>query len=272
MAPPQTVRLIVEYDGTPYCGWQAQHGQASVQQALADALSRFVPERQEALRLNCAGRTDAGVHAYGQVVSFVTASSMEARRLAPALNRYLPSSIRVHHSARMPAGFHARFDARANISRYRLYRGPHPLALDRRRAWRLPASLQLEPLRAAAATLVGSHDFNAFRSAHCDAEHARRDMHAVTVTVQRRPPLGDFIDVTYEANAFCRHMCRILTGTLVEVGLKKRSVAQVTALLRGGRREAAGMTAPPWGLTLLEVLYNEAPANLQPAPRAAQIF
>ena len=249
----QNICLLIEYDGTPYSGWQMQKTLPSVQGELTAALRRLTGEPQ--LNLSCAGRTDAGVHAYGQVANFHTCYRLEARRYATALNRFLPPTIRIHRSEALPAAFDARFSAAAKRYRYRLYEGLNPLALDRHRAWHVRRSLNVERLQAAAQTLVGEHDFNAFRSSHCDADHAVRRIFSVEVAQMLRPPIGRFVDITFHANAFCRHMCRILAGTLMEVGAGMRSVGSVEEALRVRQRQAAGVTAPPWGLTLLEVLY-----------------
>ena len=250
---PQNIRLLVEYDGTPYVGWQLQDGLPTVQGELLTALRSITGEAD--LQLNVAGRTDAGVHAYGQVVSFLTRYPKEPRRLAPALNFYLPSTIRIHRAEGVPDDFDARRSAKGKRYRYRVYSGPHPLAVERDRVWHVRRHLNLDAMRQAAAHLIGELDFESFRSSHCDAAHAVRTMFAIPVEVQPRPPVGSLVDITFHANAFCRHMCRILAGTLVEVGAGKRTPADVAHVLARQERAAAGITAPPAGLTLLEVFY-----------------
>jgi tRNA pseudouridine38-40 synthase len=257
----QNIRLLIEYDGTPYSGWQMQKTLPSVQGELTTALRRLTGEPQ--LSLSCAGRTDAGVHAYGQVANFHTHYRLEARRYATALNRFLPPSIRIHTAVAVPDAFDARFSAASKRYRYRLYEGLNPLALDCHRAWHVRRSLNLQRLQAAAQQLVGEHDFNAFRSSHCDAEHAVRRIHSVEVAQMPRPPIGRFVDITFHANAFCRHMCRILAGTLMEIAAGSRPPGGVLEALQQRQRQAAGVTAPPWGLTLLEVLYAPDATQLQ---------
>lgn len=249
----RNIRLLIEYDGTPYVGWQLQEGQASIQGELEAALFKITGEANPQLMV--AGRTDAGVHAYGQVANFRSNSVLEARRFTPALNHHLPDSIRIHRAEDAPPDFDARQAARSKHYRYRVYRGPHAPALDRRRAWHIRNPIDVDAMRRAAAALVGELDFESFRSVHCDAAHAIRRMHSITVSTAPRPPVGEFVDIVFHANAFCRHMCRILAGTLVEVGTGRRPVADVARVLASQDRTQGGVTAPPWGLTLLEVLY-----------------
>lgn len=249
----QNIRLLVEYDGTPYVGWQRQQGLPSIQGTLEEALASVVGPLE--FPLSCAGRTDAGVHAYGQVVNFRTHHPKEPRRYAPALNFFLPDSIRIHLAEGAPLGFDARQSARSKRYRYRVYEGPHPLAIDMRRAWHVRRRLDLDAMRRAADMLLGERDFESFRSAHCDAAHAIRTMHAITITAEERLPMGKFVDIVFHANAFCRHMCRILAGTITEVGFGQRTLRDVQRALEVKERASAGITAPPWGLTMLQVLY-----------------
>lgn len=253
-APPsrRNLRLLIEYDGAGFLGWQEQADGPSIQGSLNQALLRLTGAPAT---LRAAGRTDAGVHARGQVASFLTDSRIAAERFAPGLNAYLPAGITVHTATEVPLSFDARRDSRSKRYRYRLYVAPLPAALERGRAWHLRGPLDLEAMRAAAALLLGEQDFNAFRSAQCDAPHARREMLAIDVSATPRPPAGLRVELTFHANAFCRHMCRILTGTLVEVGQGRRTVENVALVLAGRDRTKAGVTAPPNGLTLLEVLY-----------------
>ena len=249
----RNIRFLIEYDGTPYAGWQLQPGLATVQGTIQEVLAQITRE-PDAL-LHCAGRTDAGVHAYGQVAHFFTDYRPEARRLAPALNRFLPESIRIHRAEEMPFAFDSRHDARGKRYRYRVYEGPHTPALDKFRAWHVRRHINVDHVRAAASFLVGELDFESYRSAHCQAAHAVRTMHSITVTEEIRPPVGRIIDITFHANAFCRHMCRILAGTLVEAGTGERTVQSVQDTLDQRNRCRGGVTAPPWGLTMLEVFY-----------------
>ncbi len=248
----RNIRVVVEYDGSRYLGWQAQADGPSIQTALADALFAITGERPH---VEAAGRTDAGVHAIAQVVCFKVDSLIPAERFAPALNAHLPEDITVHGSEEVPLAFSARHDSTGKRYRYRIYNARQPAGLEALRAWHVRQPLDLEAMRTAATHLVGELDFESFRSAQCDAEHARRAMFAITIEATPRPPVGRYVDITFHANAFCRHMCRILAGTLTEVGRKRYTPDDVRTILEARDRTRAGITAPPWGLTLLEVQY-----------------
>ena len=248
----RNIRIVVEYDGGRYLGWQAQAEGPSIQSTLGDALFAITGERPH---LEAAGRTDAGVHALAQVVCFKVDSAIAGERFAPALNAHLPEDISVHLSEEVPYEFSARHDSKGKRYRYRIYNARQPAGLEAMRAWHVRQPLDLAAMRAAAAHLLGEVDFESFRSAQCDAEHARREMFAIIVESSPRPPAGTYVDLTFHANAFCRHMCRILAGTLTEVGRKRFTPDDVRAIRDARDRTRAGITAPPWGLTLLEVLY-----------------
>lgn len=267
----QNIRLLLEYDGTAYVGWQRQAGLKSVQGTVEAAIQRITGEDVAALRLTVAGRTDAGVHAFAQVANFKTTRQMPARRFATALNYWLPDDIRVHRADAVPLAFDARHWARGKHYRYRLYLGPHPLAVGPKSAWHIRRHLDLDAMRQAACHLVGEVDFESFRSAHCDAQHGVRLMHSITIDATPRPPIGQYVDIVLHADAFCRHMCRIIAGSLVQVGAGKNTPDWVAAAVARRRRDSAGMTAPPWGLTLLHVAYEalEAPEAPPAGPAAA---
>jgi tRNA pseudouridine38-40 synthase len=241
----RNLRLLLEYDGSRYLGWQQQAELPSIEATLLSALERMLNERP-ALRV--AGRTDAGVHAVGQVANFHTRSPIRAEKIAPGLNYYLPDDISVHRSEEVPASFDARVDSLSKQYRYRVYRARQPAALETR-AWHLRGQLDVEAMIEASRCLIGEHDFESFRSVGCQAPHAIRNMMSIDVTRQPRPPAGEHIDITFHADAYCRHMCRILSGTLVEVGQGRREVGSVAEVLAARDRRKAGMTAPPQGLT-----------------------
>ncbi len=252
MAASRNIKLLVEYDGTSYLGWQRQKDGLSIEAELERAYEAVTGE---APKLVVAGRTDAGVHAIGQVVSFHTQSEIEDWRIAHALNAKLPETITVHDSRVMAEGFNARLDSMAKRYRYRVYQGPHLPALERNRAWHHRTELDVSAMEDAAAELLGERDFESFRSVHCDADHAIREMFAITISRVERPPVGYFLDFYFHANAFCRHMCRILAGTLCEVGRGRITPEAIVEIREARDRKRAGVTAPPGGLTLLEVLY-----------------
>jgi tRNA pseudouridine38-40 synthase len=247
----RNIRLLVEYDGSRYHGWQWQDGQATIQGALIGALEKMTGTRPV---IWVAGRTDAGVSALAQVANFHTESTILTYRFATGLNALLPPDISVHRAEDVPMSFNSKVDSLAKRYRYRVYQGPQRSALEPR-AWHIKRRLDLEAMQRAAAHLIGELDFESFRSTECDAEHAVRRMISITIERSARPPVGEVVEITFHANAFLRHMCRILSGTLVEVGMGRRSSDDVAAALAARDRTRAGMTAPPFGLTLLEVMY-----------------
>jgi tRNA pseudouridine38-40 synthase len=256
--PGRVLRLDLEYDGAGFAGWAAQPGLRTVESALRDALSTLLPGP---LDLAVAGRTDAGVHASGQVVSVVTEADRDPRRLQRGLNALLPQDVAVRAVAEAPPGFDARRDARARRYEYRVLPGP-PSALRRGRVLHHPAPLDLGAMAAAAARAVGTHDFRAFTPTR--TEHVFFDRTVTACAWSRR---GDELVLTVEADAFLRHMVRVLVGTLLLVGRGAWEPSRLDGLLRGAPRGAAGPTAPAHGLTLVGVAYDpvEPPAHDQGA-------
>jgi tRNA pseudouridine38-40 synthase len=243
-AATRVLKLTLSYDGTRFVGWQRQADRNSIQGLLEEALARF---EGAPVTVHGAGRTDAGVHALGQVASVTVTATHDTSAVARGLNANLPPDIRVLKVEEAPPGFHARFSARSKTYRYALRNVPVASPFERAYAWHVPEPLDVDAMRAAAAALVGTHDFAAFQSAGSD----------VTDTV-RTMTRSEFVDLTYEieGNGFLRHMVRAIVGTLVEVGQGRRPVSSVEALLAGGRRAEAGATAPPHGLFLGRVDYD----------------
>jgi tRNA pseudouridine38-40 synthase len=243
----KTIRLTIEYDGTDFAGWQIQPNGRSVQEVLEAALAQILGEP---VRLHGAGRTDAGVHARGMVAHFVTLRELPLAAYREGVNRLLPLDVAVREAAEAPSDFHARFSARGKWYRYTLRRAPVRSPLHDRTAWHLRAPLDLAAMRRAAAAFVGRHDFAAFRGAGCDARTTERVIFAVELAEQ-----GELLLIDVRGEGFLRHMVRVMVGTLVEVGLGRRPADDVARLLREGCRAAAGRTAPPHGLSLMEVWY-----------------
>jgi tRNA pseudouridine38-40 synthase len=237
------VRLILtlEYDGTPFRGWALQPGLATVEAALREALGETFAAVEQ---LAVAGRTDTGVHALGQVVSVDVEGGPPAERAAAALNSRLPDEISVLSSAEAPAGFHARHSARSRSYRYRLFTRSARSPFELRRSWWFPKPLDADALAAAAAALVGQHDFRVFTPAQTQHEvFVRRVERAEWI---RR---GEYLEFEITAESYLRHMVRSLVGTMVD------APSSIPVLLNGGARSDVGATAPPWGLYLVSVAY-----------------
>ncbi len=244
-------RLTLEYDGAGFAGWQVQAGGLrTVQGVLAEALERIAGHP---CLPAAASRTDAGVHAAGQLASVDLATRLDAQRLLRALNGVLPRDLAVVAVAEVGPGFHARFAARSKLYRYRIWNGAHPSPL--RAAWthRVIAPLDLPAMRRAAAHLLGQHDFRSFRAARSAPGSTVRSLSRVDVEGEAR---GE-IRIWVEGDAFLRHMVRILAGTLVEVGVGRRDPEGIPALLAARDRSRAGPTAPARGLCLVRVDFEE---------------
>jgi tRNA pseudouridine38-40 synthase len=237
-----TARLDLEYDGTAFAGWSAQPGLRSVQEEVERAL-RTILRREAALTV--AGRTDRGVHAWGQVASYEGEPAP-----ARALNAVLPNDVAVLACAPAPDGFDARRDARSRTYCYRLLTRAAPSPFERRRALWWPRPLDVEALQACAAALRGTHDFTAFTPTQTDHVRFERD-----VLDARWERAGDFLEFWITADTFMRHMNRVLVGTMLEAATGRRSVESFADLLTGRPRAQAGDTAPAHGLYLASVAY-----------------
>jgi tRNA pseudouridine38-40 synthase len=242
-----TFKVILEYDGTNYAGWQRQLGQPTIQAAVEEALAVVAQER---IPVVGAGRTDAGVHALGQVASFRSERSLTAADWLRALNGLLPKDICVRSVQQTLDEFHARYSAIGKLYEYRILNRPERSALERVRAWHLRKKLDVAAMREAAATLVGLQDFSSFEGSPTDNTNPmcrleRLDLHCD----------GDLIRVEAYADRFLRQMVRAIVGTLVEVGMGARAAGSLGAVLAARSRAAAGKTAPPHGLFLMRVDY-----------------
>jgi tRNA pseudouridine38-40 synthase len=253
----RTLKLTLAYDGTRFVGWQRQADGDSVQAVLEAALARF---EGGPVTVHGAGRTDAGVHALGQVASATVGFAHDAATLARALNAQLPEDLRVVAVDEAPESFHARFDARSKTYRYLIRNDAVASPFERAYVWHVPQPLDVEAMQRAAACLVGRHDFAAFRSVGTDAPDSIRTLHASAITrgTDARSPGSDLPLLTYEVtgDGFLRHMVRAIVGTLVEVGRGWRDPAGIEALLLAKDRHSAGATAPPHGLFLVRVDYD----------------
>ena len=249
-----TYRLILSYTGAAYAGWQRQENALTVQQVLEEALEKLL---RQPVRVHGAGRTDAGVHARGQAVSFELAAPFAERGLVHGTNHHLPEDVRVLAAAEMPAGFHARKHAEGKEYSFRLSRAAVLSPLDAPFAVRVPA--QIDPARMAQAAdfLPGRHDFSAFALAGGSHGQPFRTIHSAIWE-----EAGEELRFRITGDGFLRGMVRALMGTLIEVGLGRRTPADfaglLAGLLGGQARAAAGPTAPPHGLVLEKVLYPPA--------------
>jgi tRNA pseudouridine38-40 synthase len=243
------IRLVVEYDGSQLHGWQRQHNALTVQQHLEEALAKLLTHE---VQVTGASRTDAGVHARGQVASFRTERPIALVGVRRGLNSMLPDTIAIRDAAEVPPDFHPRFSATGKHYRYSILTRPDRSPRFRDRAWHHPEPLNVVAMQQAAAVLTGEHDFAAFRSAGCAAKTTLRRVDGIALT--RSQP--HVLDIDIRGNAFLRQMVRIIVGTLVEVGTGERTPAQVSEILASKNRVNAGVTAPPQGLELIEVRYD----------------
>jgi tRNA pseudouridine38-40 synthase len=244
-------KLTLEYDGAGFAGWQRQPaGQRTVQRVLEDALARLAGAP---VRATGAGRTDAGVHAEGQVASAVLDTRLAPDALARALNGCLPSDVAVLRAEAAAEGFHARRDARGKVYRYAVWNAPARSPLRAARSLHHPRPLDLGAVRDATADLVGTHDFTSFRAAGSAVRTSVRTLHRLDL----RGEPGGLLELEIQASGFLRHMARNLVGTLLEVGRGERPADGMAALLARRDRTAAGPTAPGHGLTLVRVIYAD---------------
>ena len=237
----------VEYDGSAYHGWQSQPHASSVQDTLEAALTRLAAAP---IRTICSGRTDTGVHAQGQIVHFDTEVERSERAWLLGTNRYLPDDIALQWVAPVPQAFHARFGAVAREYRYWILDRTAPSALWRNRAYHSHHRLDVDAMQTAAQHLVGYHDFSAFRAAACQAKTPWRELSRCDVI--RR---GDWIRLEVRANAFLHHMVRNIAGVLMQIGCGEQPVGWAAQVLAARDRAQGGLTAPAYGLYLVDVTY-----------------
>jgi tRNA pseudouridine38-40 synthase len=254
----RNLKLIVSYDGSDFSGWQVQPDAATVQGTLASAIGRITGEK---VLPQGSGRTDAGVHALAQVVTFVTESSVPAANFLKALNDILPVSVRVQEVAEMPPEFHARHSASGKTYRYRIFRGSICPPFLARYVWHYPYSLDEEALNRAAALVVGEMDFTSFaavdpeRGREGEGEHEKAVSNARRIFSSSWERSADELIYTVRGSGFLHHMVRNLVGTFILVGKGTLQIADITRILKAQSRSAAGPTAPASGLYLVEVEY-----------------
>jgi len=244
------IALGVEYDGSRFCGWQMQsHGTRTVQDEIEKALSRVA---DHPVRVVCAGRTDTGVHATGQVVHFDTHAHRKLKAWVMGVNAHLPGDVCVHWAKQVDAEFSARFSAVLRSYRYVIQqRAARPALYSHRVTW-VYNDLDIEAMCTAAQALLGENDFSSFRSSACQSEHAMRFVESIGVSAE-----SEFVYIDIRANAFLHHMVRNIVGSLLKVGAGERPVAWMAELLALKDRTQAGPTAPADGLYLVAVQYPD---------------
>lgn len=245
----RNIRLELQYEGTRYQGWQKQTSTENTIQGKMEALlSRMCGEQIE---LQGSGRTDAGVHALGQVANFHTDSMMTTEEMLAYINRYLPEDIAVVAISEASERFHSRLNARGKCYTYRVHNSDIPNVFWRRYAYQVPDSLDLEAMKKGAALLCGEHDFKSFTSAKKGKKSTVRRIDEIRISKEQ-----DMITFTFFGDGFLHHMVRILMGTLLEIGMGKRTAESVTDTINACNRETAGFLVPAKGLTLVKVYYE----------------
>lgn len=241
------IKLTVEYDGSGYHGWQIQNNALSVQEVLYKAIGKLTGED---VIPDGAGRTDCGVHAYGQVASFFTSSNIPAEKFTPALNALLPDDVSIVSSEEVDEGFHARFSAKGKHYRYIIINRPQRSALWAKRAWHIREKLDIKSMNEAARLILGHHDFKAF----CASGHNVKTFDRTMFHSEWRKD-GDLYIYDIKGDGFLYNMVRIMVGTMAYIGKGRLTPDIISEAIRSGDRNLLGITAPPYGLYLMEVFY-----------------
>ena len=244
----RNIKLIVEYDGSDYKGWQIQKNDPTIQGVIEEKLGIILNQKT---RVVGSGRTDAGVHALNQVAHFFTSSKIEVESLKKGLNSLLPPDIIIKNLVEVDTGFHARYDAKSRVYKYLIFGGDTLSTFYRRFSWQVHHQLDIERMRKAADCLLGWHDFASFQGADSKSHSSERKI--IQFAIRGRSK--GWIITTVEANAFLRHMVRTIMGTLLELGKRNMTVEEFSDILESKDRRRAGVPAPPQGLFLKEVKY-----------------
>ncbi len=251
MSEKRNIKMIVEYDGTDYHGWQRQANVRSIQQVMENTVSKIV---NAPVSIIASGRTDAGVHALNQVANFRTETRLPIPSLHMGINSLLPPDIVVKAMCEAPWEFHAQKDAVGKTYHYRIFNSPVRTALRRRISWFIHNPLDLGAMQRAARCLEGTHDFNSFCAAQCDVDVEDRVRTVTAASFEREDE--HMILFRIAANGFLRHMVRNIVGTLADIGKGRISEQAMPGILEARDRTKAGMAAPAWGLCLAEVKYE----------------
>ncbi len=242
-------KIILQYEGTRYQGWQRQDSTGNTIQGKLEAILGKMTGLGF-VQVDGSGRTDSGVHALGQVANFKIDTNMTAIQIMDYINQYLPDDIGVISIKEVPERFHSRLNAKGKTYQYRIWNSSIPCVFKRRYVYELEKELNIDDMKKAADFFIGKHDFKAFTSNKKSKKSTIRTIEAITITKD-----GNEIIIDYKGDGFLYHMVRIMTGTLIEVGLGKRTIESVQDLLKNGKREMAGELAPAKGLCLMEVRY-----------------
>lgn len=245
----RNIKLVVAYEGTNYHGWQRQVGQVSIQEVLEKSVGKIVSHR---VKIVGAGRTDAGVHALGQVCNFTTHSSIPLEGLRKGLNSILPGDIQVLRADDVSHGFHSRYSAKGKIYVYRVLNALEPDIFSRRFEWHIPIRLDTEAMAQCLSMITGTHDFSAFRSSGSGNGNPIRTIFRAELA---RGKNRSRLIMLFEADGFLRHMVRNMVGTVVAAGLGKITTKDFVEIMESGERTRAGVKAPPHGLFLVKVIY-----------------
>jgi tRNA pseudouridine38-40 synthase len=245
----RNIRLLIAYDGTQYQGWQRQKESPTIQGAIEDNLFKIT---QQPVSLHGAGRTDSGVHAWGQVASFRTSSEMPTAKIEAALSALLPRDIFIRQVGEVEPTFHPRFASKAKIYDYLICNHPRNTPFFHHYVWFLPEPVDLDLIKAGLSLLTGEQDFSSFQSHGSEVSHAVRTLYQAILLPG---PWGGF-KLRFKANGFLRHMVRNMVGTLIRVGLKRTSIKELEDIVQSKDRSRAGEMAPAQGLFLRKVLYK----------------
>lgn len=245
----RNIKIIIEYEGTNYSGWQIQKNASSIQEEIQKAILKITREN---VNLIGAGRTDAGVHARGQVANFNTLSSIPEDRFAWALNSVLKDDIVIKNTHEVPMEFHSRYDAKSKIYSYTIHRGMFPPAIMRRYAYHLKYGrmLDLKKVKRAADYFVGTHDFKGFMASGSSVSDTVRTIYSIEIIEE-----GDFLKIFYHGNGFLYNMVRIITGTILFAGVDKIDPDCIPSIIKKRERNLAGVTVPAHGLCLENIYY-----------------
>ncbi len=245
----RNIKMIIEYDGSRYKGWQRlQGGESTIQGKLEDVISQMVKAPTEIIG---SGRTDAGAHARNQVANFSTSSDMSLKDMQDYINHYLPQDIVVKRLEEMEARFHSRYNAKGKQYIYQIWNSKIPSAFQRKYSYYVPDELRLEEMRKAADKLLGSHDFKAFSSVKKSNKSTVRNITAIDIVKEK-----EMLVISITGDGFLYNMVRIIVGTLLEIGLGHKDSGYIDEIFKSGKRMEAGFTVPPQGLFLQEVYYR----------------